>query len=695
MIAMADNDFDEAVEATCREMFYRAIDQAISAEVRTIIQFAQDEIILPDDGGKYAGEAFDLDRQPYVRLLWQELQKGIWAEIYIVGPSQSGKTLSAFIIPILYAIAELRKNVIVLVPIDDMKQDKWQDDILPVMMASPQLRQLLPDKYIRKPDARVGASVAFANGASLRFMTAGGSDVSKAGKTGSHVYATEAAALSSKRSTSEETDTLGQIRARLKGQSKFDDDGAVNSDRLLMVEGTVTVEHDLPWRAREQTSKSEIRCKCPHCKTYVAIEREHLGGYEEAKDELEAGQLGVWFCPECGEAIDEQQRREMNQACVLVHSGQTVDKRGKVSGPVPRTTSLWVRWSGFNNLFLQTADFAADEWLLSKLEPESTAYDDKHRELSQFNWARPYKIKYLEARPLQKEMITQRQDVLTFGVVPGNAQFVVAGVDVGRYVCHYLILVGRADGTLHIVTFGREKTSLERGMDQKLIERHEAGAIGDCLDVIMQRINGGLYQVGCEALRSCDLTLIDSKYFTRAVIDAVRRWGGGVGLSSSLYALQGQGESIYQGRRYQDRRRSKRSSIRKTGDRYRIIRDDVHRMNLFVLDVDDAKTKVQACLRVKPGRPGAMTVPQGVPSSMLDRLARHLSAEWRKVWKDSGGKIQQKFDQSGANHHLDCCGYAYKGLTHLGWRIPNTSEVATIEKKIILPPWLANAATSN
>jgi len=76
------------------------LDASRAPRIRTLRQFATDEIVIPD--GPAEGRRFRLDRQPYAGLVFDALQllfDGHYSRGNFLGPTQSGKTLTAFGIP--------------------------------------------------------------------------------------------------------------------------------------------------------------------------------------------------------------------------------------------------------------------------------------------------------------------------------------------------------------------------------------------------------------------------------------------------------------------------------------------------------------------------------------------------------------------------------------------------------------------
>ncbi|MEZ6097250.1 MAG: phage terminase large subunit family protein [Pirellulaceae bacterium] len=292
------SEFEKISRVEAHDLTLEMIDNCMSQELRDLVTFAEECIVLPKDGGPFQGQPFLADNQPYVRLLYYEIKHGLWSEIIVTGPSQSGKTLSAFVIVVLYIAVELRKNVVVGVPDLAMINDKWKVDFLPVLQESPALRGLLPRSGAGSKGGTIQDMVQLTNGVTIRFMTRGGSDQSKAGFTASHVVVTEAAGWSDGTESSKESDPLRQLRARQRATSRFDEDGKISTERQMIVEGTVTDEFDLPWRAKAGSSESQLVYQCVHCSEYVRPEREHFIGWQEANSEFQAAKLRLFHMSE-------------------------------------------------------------------------------------------------------------------------------------------------------------------------------------------------------------------------------------------------------------------------------------------------------------------------------------------------------------------------------------------------------------
>lgn len=687
---MIANGVPERYVESAREFFSDLIFSCKSSPLRSLKQFAREEIILPDDGGPYSGEPYDPTFQPYADILFDEIDSGNWSEIYVTGPTQSGKTLASFVIPLVYVVAELQKNVAVGIPIGEMVNDKWQVDLLPVLKASPFLSRLIPTKGPGSPGNRVVDHVTLANGVTIKFMTRGGSDASKAAFTASRVIVTEAAAWSQGVSTSKEADPLAQLRGRTRSRSRFDENQKIDSDRQMLVEGTVTVPGDLPWKMKAHSSDSRLVCPCVHCKEYVQIEKENFGGFESSPTELDAAKDGCFFCPNCGEEINEEQRVEMVHKVKLIHKGQTISKAGKISGERPKTSVLFFRWSAFHNLFLKISDLAADAWKVAQYEPDTPERDEAEKEENQQIWCKPAETKLVDTDPLDRGLVRKRQEKFTIGVIPTNTEFLAFGVDVGRWKCWYFGIAFRSDGTLHAPIFGAMDTGLSRKMSENERQIHEGEAIRDCLGRIFDLIENG-FPVPHGQMKKADITMVDTRYATQDVFAAIKERG--TSMKGPFIGIQGVGKSQLNSRRYSQPKKAT-GIVRKICNRFYYEYSPEHRQVKVVLDVDYAKMGVQKCLRVSVGEPGSLTLPLA-PQQDLTTVSQHLASEVFKKWVDKDGIVREEYRAMGENHLLDCAAYAYTGGASLGWKIKDSEKPKPKPKpkpeKNKPPAWLSGA----
>jgi hypothetical protein len=234
---------------------------------RSLRAFAEAEIVIPT--GPFAGRRFRCARQPYTGLWFDEVDSGSWNRCVATGPTQSGKTLSCFVIPLVYHLFEIGETVICGLPHMDMAADKWREDIFPVIEAT-RFRELLPRQGGGSRGGRV-ESIQFLNGATLKFMSGGGSDKSRAGFTSRVVVVTETDGMDESGGTSREADKITQLEARTR---------AYGNRKRIYLECTVSTEEGRTWREYQQGTASRIMLRCPHCRDWVSPEREHLAGWK-------------------------------------------------------------------------------------------------------------------------------------------------------------------------------------------------------------------------------------------------------------------------------------------------------------------------------------------------------------------------------------------------------------------------------
>jgi hypothetical protein len=138
---------------------------------RSFRKWITDELIIPS--GRFAGERFKLETQPVLNLWIDAVDSHEWTDLVFQAVTQMGKTLFGFVAPLLYHTCELAENFVLGVPFGDMASNKWDADILPVLMASPGLRKLLPRRGSGSGGGKIRDSVQLANGAILKIMSAG------------------------------------------------------------------------------------------------------------------------------------------------------------------------------------------------------------------------------------------------------------------------------------------------------------------------------------------------------------------------------------------------------------------------------------------------------------------------------------------------------------------------------------------
>lgn len=414
--------------------------------VRTCSEWVEQEIILPN--GPFGGERYRHHRHPVSRLWFAEIDSGRWTRFAATGPTQNGKSLMCYVAPVLYHLFEIGETVIVGLPSMDMANDKWQQDFRPVIEAS-RYRDLLPLKGEGSRGGMVKRSISFRNGATLRFMTAGGSDKQRAGYTSRVVAVTETDGMDESSETSREADKIKQIEGRTRAFGR--------TGKRVYLECTTSIEKGRIWQEVKQGTDSRILRPCPHCKSFVCPERENLVGWESAETEEEAAAKAFFACPECGEAWSEDDRQNAAKQAVLCHKGQEVTEAGDVIGPLPQTQTLGFRWSAIDNPFVTAGDLGAEEWKAKR----SADRENAEKEMRQFVWVMPYEPPDVDLTPLDPAAIQQRKSGRKVGEVPADALGVVVQIDTGKRELFWTALAVRpgASSGGAVIEYGSKKVN--------------------------------------------------------------------------------------------------------------------------------------------------------------------------------------------------------------------------------------------
>lgn len=634
------------------------VDAARPPRRRTMRQFAEQEIVLPT--GPFEGRRYSVDRQPFARLLLDEIDSARWSSIVIVGPSQSGKTLTGSVIPVLYHLFECCETVIYAASNSDMVNDKWKQDLLPAILRT-RYRDLLPSNG---GGSRGGTpmSIQFKHGVTLRFMTGGGGDKSVASFTSRVLVVTEVDGFDVTGASSREASKIKQLEARTR---------AFGRRRRIYKECTVSTDVGHIWTSYQQGSASRLALPCPHCRQFVTPEREHFVGWETAEDVQAAAALGAIHCPRCGEAWSEADRISANQRALVVHKGQEINPIGEILGDGPKTDTLGFRWTAANNLLWTSAEIAKEEWEKSRELDDETA----DLEMRQFVWTLPAVAKTLDVTPLTAHTLMTRQARSPRGLLPVDTTAFTVGCDLGKYLAHWVGIAWQLNGTGVIVDYGQfEIPSDSLGFEAALLV---------ALRAFRDRCEAGWTWEGIAAPRPPDQVWIDSGYQGRSeglrpVYLFVRESGP---LDMNRYqAVKGFGEADGRLVRYQ-RPGKKSKEIVHIGEEYHFTHDVPEAIYRVDCNADHWKTFFHNRLSVplqSPLAPGSLVLCQAIPKEHT-ALAKHLTSEKQvEEYLEGRGYIQRWERVKKANHYFDA-GYMACAAGHFcGVRLLEEPKAATV-----------------
>jgi hypothetical protein len=630
--------------ATAGRLLDRTIDRAAAAELRTHRQFAEDELVIPE--GKYCGERWRPDVQPWTGLWLDALDSGRWPRAALTGCVQGGKSLFGQAEPTLKHLFDgAGETVIFAANTEDEAKAKFRKEVLPVILASPRLRRQYPDAGAGSRGG-IPTQLHFKNGAVLIFMSGSGGDSTRSSETARVLLVTEADKMDRARETSRETAPVRQLEGRTFSWDEV--------ERQIYLECTVSIPDGVIWQEYENGTRSRIVCQCKACREWCTPEREQLRGWQEAETKHEARLEAEWVCPGCGVIWDDDDRVRMNRRAKLLHRGQKIDKRGRISGEPEPTDTLSFRFNAFNNLFWSTATIAAAEWDAARDVDEDSA----ERRMRQFYWAIPYAppeidLVPLDARTLKRRTITRYPR----GLLPDATKFLSVGVDLGKWSGWFVVVAWYADeaGLFrgHIPDYGAiEIPSGSMGVEL---------AIRSALAEFRERVEGGGWIQADGTRRIPDQVWIDARYQREhkgapAVVcefarDAGARWRPAMGVGF------GQG-----GQEHYNRPKKTGAIVKLVGDGYHVEwvpKDQVH---VAMVDANRWKSFGHERLGVPfdPLDPTAVPVGAVTLFASSDRnehltFTKHITAERAQQETVPGVGLVTKWVREGrrANHYLD------------------------------------------
>ena len=635
--------------------------QARAPKLRTMRQFAEDEIVVHT--GPCKGR-FRVRNQPFMGLWLTAVDSGLWRLFNTTGPRQAGKTLLTSIIPLMYHLFEIGETVIFAVPDLDIADDKYRENLLPAIAATRYV-ELLPTTGEGSRHGKVKNAIVFRNGATLKFMSGGASGISsdrgRQGYTARVVVVTEKSAFGCGGEASVETNKLDQIRACT---NSFGDKAR------FYEESTLTTELDPTYIDLKQGTDSQIQAPCPHCASFVAPEREHLSGWQEAQSEKEAKANAFFCCPACGEKLDESQRRTMNERAVLVHRGQEVIN-GCVAGELPPTDTLGFRFSAFQNNFRTAGDVAVDEWKASRAPDE----EDAERKMCQFVWALPYQTKVEKITPLTREGIIHRLAKTPKGIVPAETQFFTIGIDWGQTfrTAWWVAIAWLPDGSSVVVDYGH----IDVQSDTLGVEAALALAERD----FRERCELGWTFEGHGYVRQPDAVLEDIGWKDTIIYAGMRAANANEATRGRYFPSKGFGSNQYAGQNYHAPKKTG-ATVLLIGEDYHVSAMPAHRVHLVEFNADVWKLFAQTRLSCQLDEPGAMRLHAAMPSEHK-RFASHILAEQVHVeFVPDKGEVR-KFKKKGPNHLLDAVVNACLAGHFVGVRVvePDRNQEPVVRKQ--------------
>jgi len=640
MTTHADNPL-ATLSTPAREEWLFCLTHAEPRRRRTLREFAEAEIYIPE--GPYQGLPYRVSRQPFAGLLFDAIDSGQWTRVAAVGCVQSGKSLQTWVLPIVYTLFELGETCIAGVP--DMHAtaaDKWSKEILPVIELT-RYASLLPTKG-KGSKGGTPEAIEFGNGATLKFMSGTGSDAKRSSFTARIACLTEVDKYDTAGAASKETGPVGQMEARTLA---FDD------DRRIFLECTPTHDEGRIWLEYAGGTQSRIVCECPHCGKWQTPERENLKGWQEATGAADASRKAFFECAECAKPWTEAQRRRMNQSAKLIHAGQEIGPDGEIHGKPVETATLGFRWNAFNNLFWRSGTIGAKEFSVAAGADE----EDGEKELLQFWWGLPFEPKEIDIAPIDPEQLKRRTSRLPRGQAPAETVAISVGVDVGKYLLHYVSIAWLPDTTGHVIDYG----VVEADADSLGINWAAKVALRELRDLLMA---GYTVQGAADPMvpgqvwidSGWEVTQPEIYAFCRAPEHRGRFW------PTKGYGYLQQTDRVYRAPTKKTR------EIRIIGRDYHFARQREHKVDLVHLNSDVWKTDVRDRLGRPEDQSGALLLFLA-PANEHQRFSKHIDAERPKeIDHPTRGRVTIWEPVRRANHYLDASAYAC-AAGHRAWTL--------------------------
>ena len=654
---------------------------AIPPPMRGILEFAEAEVVF--DQGPFEGRRFSVDRTPFVGLVLPELanEDGWWRTITVTGPAQGSKSFCANVVLPMYRLYELRQDHGIGGPTLDSVHKLWRQKLEPAILAS-RFRDTLPKSGAGSKRGKF-VQARLSHGPLLFFYGAQGGDEQRSGDTISAVSVTELDKMSTSGGVSQETDPAHQILARTR---------AYGEDAYGVQEGTLTVAEGRTWQEiAVRGSNGRIFIRCPHCGCWILPDREHFVGWQDAENEVEAGDNARYACNHCGQLWDEADRHEANKHPRLVHDGpplegggrdegQHVESDGTVAGTDPKTWTrrCGIRWNWMNmpREMVSMKQVAEEELAASKKEEHSPEQAELEKDLSQFRWVIPYEAPGLNLNDIDREVILRKIGGFTRGVCPPDTQHLVMHIDLGLHVCRWTAMTSGTRTERNVIDYGAVNVYHDdpdgTWDNEKRMPTHN-GKI-DMLAALRSfrrnRIEAG-WKFG-DKVRTPDVVLVDSgSSFAEVayafVKESGRRYHAAKGLGSSSRQDNWRDPAKRKGRRlgpsghwYTDRQRTQFGML-----------------NLVLMDSDHYKREVHRGFADPTGAPGNIQLFKGDRKTHKNFAGQICAEREEQQFVPGRGLITRWNARSKNNHGLDNTYGCLAGLDILGEQIIDVPKQKT------------------
>jgi phage terminase large subunit GpA-like protein len=583
---------------------------------------------------------------PTSTILLREYDAGRFTRFAGSGPTQTGKTLVLLVIPLAFAICELRQSFLIAAPTLEIAQEIWTDKVRDWFLRT-RYADLLPTEGLGSKLGKV-SELRFRNGAILYFRGAGRHDQSLLSITVRNIAVTEVDSMDELGAETRQADPVSKAEAR--GTS-------FGSRARFYLDSTFTTpEGRINREITQRGTDTRAAIPCLQCGSYVIPERKDLVGWQEAPDVRAAGLLARIKCPECGGLWTEAERLRALRFPIPVSAGQSIDRQGRVSGEPRQTDTFGFHWSWYHAPMREMAMIGRLEWLNAR-NPDEAA----ERDLCQHHWAIPYASPVSVEHHVDREMVMNKMGDHVQGTMAESCAIVTAFVDLGIRRSWFVVCGWTPNAQGFVIDYGL----LDIAQGVQTDSNRVLAALNELYD---QKLSIG-WRRG-SSIKRPDLVLVDAGWeplVAQNWVRACREAETSRGDEPCLYLPSKGMGSGYRQEQWQAMRKARG---RTNGNNW-FVQATSGQLPLFHLHSDFWKQQVHEGFRAGSGVPGSITLFRVVNQREHLSFARQVTGEERQMAEVPGkGTVIRWVKRPGEpdNHYLDCMAGARAGADFCGAR---------------------------
>ncbi|MDL2226558.1 phage terminase large subunit family protein [Deltaproteobacteria bacterium OttesenSCG-928-M10] len=474
-------------------------------EFVAVSRWAANSVIVQD--GPYRGARLRLDVAPYLAGIMDAFARPGVEEIRVCGAPQTGKTLAMYAC-LGYAVDFWPGTKMLAMPDDETLKRVREDKLLPLLMASPVLKNLTGKATERR--------ICLKDGSSL-FLSSSQSPSQRASITVRHLFLDEEDLYQKTAGRGDPvTDFTERTRSYAWGR------------KIVRVSKPVGDARSSIWRAVTQDVDLTLayRVVCPSCfgaqfmvPERVRVLKVNQNGKEAepAPAEIVRARLGRYECEHCGYEWTDVQRD------MAVARGRWAPVTLSESGAVPKFREAGevagARRLGFYLPAILSSVVSLSEVAAGRLKSDHSDSPDDKQAYQNGVWALPYVSVTME--PDEAAILSRRDFALPARTVPHGAVCLTCGIDTQKRGFYYLVEAWMPSKARYVIDYGR---LAEFADVTRLIWENRYPVLGPD-----DQLSGSFMEIWRAAMDTGG-TATDEGVHTRTeeVYEYLRRFGGGV-----------------------------------------------------------------------------------------------------------------------------------------------------------------------